>query len=440
MKTELVYFDVFPKVVPCGRTARVCVKPRSRHARFDAGKPCYVHIIPVNGMARDVYHPDYPILEVMPEDGGIAFDYVFPAEQQYNLWLCDKRVAENTEEAWRGVRRETLCVYAVADDLLRLRPLRGNMHVHSFRSDGVEAPEVVAAWYRRAGYDFMALTDHHRYAPSLEAIEAYRDAPIDMLLFPGEEVHAPDNKIHIINFGGAYSVNELYKADPEGYRAQVKQIEDGLALPEGICKFEVASSLWVFAQIKKAGGLSILCHPNWTWWGAYNIPLQTYQFFLENIGYDALELINGGNTPAENQLQIAAWYNSGANGRAVPVGTDDSHGAVNGQWFDIGKTYVLSPTTAPKDIIAAMQKGLCCAVEQYPGESARIYGDLRLVRYFTFLHAEYFPLHDALCAEEGRLMLDYINGDADAKERLAACQGQTERLWRRLWRRSRQTS
>ena len=145
--------------------------------------------------------------------------------------------------------------------------------------------------------------------------------------------------------------------------------------------------------------------------------------------YDALELINGGNEPHENQLQINAWYNFGdASSRPIPVGTDDSHGSVNGKWFDIGKTYVLARSMDRQDLLSALRGGLCGAVEQYHGQVARIYGGERIVRYLTFLDSEYFPLHDALCREEGRLMFAHVNGDPDAKGRLEMCLGQIDRL------------
>lgn len=37
---------------------------------------------------------------------------------------------------------------------------RGNLHTHSTRSDGAREPEAVCAFYRDAGYDFIALSDH----------------------------------------------------------------------------------------------------------------------------------------------------------------------------------------------------------------------------------------------------------------------------------------
>ena len=436
MKTQLVYYDVFPKVVPCGRETTVHIRPLNRHARFDKDV-YYVHVIPADQRTLDVYHPDYPVLEVRPEDGCISFSYVFEHEQAYTIFAADKKVTENSRPAWNGVRCEKFFLYAVEDDLLSLRPFKGNMHIHSFRSDGVESPEIVIAQYRRAGYDFAAITDHALYGPSLEAMEAYRDVSLNMRIFLGEEVHSPDNLIHIIHFAGDYSVNDLYRDDEPAYRAAVEENLKSMDIPEGLFAYEVAASKWVFDQIRKTNGLSILCHPNWTWYGAYNIPLRTYKYFLAHREfYDALELINGGNEPHENQLQVNAWYSFGdADTRPVAVGTDDSHGSVNGKWFDIGKTYVLSRSLDRGDLLSSIRGGLCGAVEQYHGQVARIYGRERIVRYLTFLDQEYFPLHDDLCVEEGRLMAAYVNGDHDAKGRLEACLGQIGRLQDHLFAR-----
>jgi hypothetical protein len=52
----------------------------------------------------------------------------------------------------------------VVQDLLKDgregRFFRGNLHCHSNRSDGLLEPEEVVAAYRRAGYDFLCLSDH----------------------------------------------------------------------------------------------------------------------------------------------------------------------------------------------------------------------------------------------------------------------------------------
>lgn len=38
---------------------------------------------------------------------------------------------------------------------------RGNMHTHSLWSDGDDYPEMIAAWYRKHGYQFLVFTDHN---------------------------------------------------------------------------------------------------------------------------------------------------------------------------------------------------------------------------------------------------------------------------------------
>ena len=38
---------------------------------------------------------------------------------------------------------------------------RGNMHTHSLWSDGDNYPEMIAAWYKERGYQFLVFTDHN---------------------------------------------------------------------------------------------------------------------------------------------------------------------------------------------------------------------------------------------------------------------------------------
>ncbi|MFL5975657.1 MAG: PHP domain-containing protein, partial [Solirubrobacterales bacterium] len=73
------------------------------------------------------------------------------------------------------------------DDLLRTgggRFWRGNLHCHSNRSDGHWAPERVAAAYRDAGYDFIALSDHFekRYGWSITDTRALRTRDFTTLI------------------------------------------------------------------------------------------------------------------------------------------------------------------------------------------------------------------------------------------------------------------
>src|SRR5678816_4117496 len=38
---------------------------------------------------------------------------------------------------------------------------KGNLHTHSLWSDGDDYPEMIADWYKKHGYNFLALSDHN---------------------------------------------------------------------------------------------------------------------------------------------------------------------------------------------------------------------------------------------------------------------------------------
>src|SRR5215207_6695128 len=41
------------------------------------------------------------------------------------------------------------------------RWFKGNLHTHSFWSDGDDYPEMIADWYKRNGYNFLGISDHN---------------------------------------------------------------------------------------------------------------------------------------------------------------------------------------------------------------------------------------------------------------------------------------
>ncbi|HOE95159.1 MAG TPA: hypothetical protein PLS90_06490 [Candidatus Sumerlaeota bacterium] len=47
-----------------------------------------------------------------------------------------------------------------------LRWWKGNLHTHTLWSDGEEYPEMIVDWYKRNGYQFLALSDHNVFAES----------------------------------------------------------------------------------------------------------------------------------------------------------------------------------------------------------------------------------------------------------------------------------
>lgn len=427
MKTVLEYYEIYPKVVPSHAVSEVTIRPLGRHVEFAEGETYTVIVTPMDENCLGVPGEEYPAVSTRAENGVLRFSIPFGEEQQYALTLSAGEKKEFAE----------LRVYAADEDLYALTPFRGDMHCHTCRSDGIESPEIVAANYRKAGFDFLSITDHRQYAPSLEAIEAYKDVPIDLKLFPGEEVHPPENNSHIIHFGGDYSINEIFLKEPERYRREVNEIARGLNLPEGVDPVEYASCMWVCKNIRAAGGLAVLAHPCWIQWHAYHLKQKSFRCKLETHLFDALEL-TCGQSLEENQMQVSAWQQARADGYSVPiVGSSDSHGTVNSEWFNLSKMVMLARSSGRDDLIEAAKAGRAVVLEQYHGEKLpRVYGVHRYASFVLFLVTEYFPMHDELCFEEGRLMKEYACGSGEAAELLAKMHGRTARLIRRYWGRN----
>lgn len=417
-------YSITPKVVRCGEMINLHIQPRQREASFDPDAEYRVVMYPTEELNAAVWDWKGDILPMRVQNNILTQKMVFSKEQRY-LLAVEKVKAGQVE------RVGEFALYAVEEDLHRRFPYKGDLHMHSNRSDGLEVPAYVAAMCRKIGMDFMAITDHRQYAPSLEAQRAFQEVPIDLKIYPGEEVHPPDNPIHIVNFGGRFSINQLFESD--GYRQEVQALQDELgAPPAGADPYWVASAVWCFNKIRQAGGLGIFCHPYWFANHMVRIPESLTSALLESQPYDALELIGGYPRPEawSNNWQVVRYYQEIATGKHIPiVGVSDAHGC-HRDLFGWYYTIVFSPSPSLEDLIQSIKDGWSVAVEAIDGEVKRAYGPFRLVKYAHFLLAEVFPEHDALCREEGVWMLAYLNGDAGAVEKLRQAHGRTTRQLR----------
>jgi hypothetical protein len=419
-------YEVAPCVVRSGRTADIVVRPLSAEAAFAPDRTYTVTYTPMEDQgAYSAFGARHePAFRV--EGGELRVEMRFDGEQEHGLFV----------EELRGSERVPLLdarVYSVEADLYERRPLKGDLHIHSIRSDGREPPAQVAAACRGIGLDFMAVTDHRLYEPSLEAQAAFDGVPIDLAIFPGEEVHPPDNDIHIINFGGSRSVNAQF-AEP-GWREEVDALARGLSgLPPKLDPYLYASALWTFRAVHACGGLSIFCHPYWVSNRRYHIPGSLTDHVFAEQPYDAYEIIGGYHRweAESNALQVARYNEETQRGRRIPVvGVSDAHGCERGELFGWYYTIVFAASSAFGDLIGAIKDLWSVAVEALPEAPVHVYGPMRLVKYAHFLLREFYPGHDALCREEGEAMIAHLDGDASARQRLAGMQGRTLDLHRR---------
>jgi hypothetical protein len=437
------YYDIFPRMVPADKRTEIHIRPRFAHAAFPAVENLQVYNVPMEGYYPDGSHRSIPSYEYFGseyfqqplawrmEKGVLIVEGIFAGEQEHVITV---KISNN--------RNTTLefRIYSLREDLYAMRPFQGDFHIHSTGSDGKECPAYVAANYRRHGFDFIAITDHYSYEPSLEAIHAWADFDLDFQIFPGEEVHAPDNPVHIVNFGGDRSVNALWQENEEKYRREVAAIQATLPSEEiGSESFAVAASEWIYDRIRESGGVSIFCHPYW-YVSQYVISEALTSAILQRARFDAFEVIGGffRYQSRSNNFQIMRWAEELGKGNRFPVvGLSDSHGTTlyKGGKGKLGSsrvgwsyTIVLAQENTVASLGEAIRDFRSVAVCRYPDECPNLCGDFRMVKYADFLLREYFPLQRGRCEAEGTLMLEILAGSRQAEKALKAFSGETARF------------
>ena len=365
------------------------------------------------------------------ENGDLAVTVTAPVEGEYTIRL------DVADAAGEFVEKAVFFVYALRDDLYRLTPYKGDFHMHSTASDGAHSPEYVAATCRKLGFDFMALTDHRLYEPSLVAQKAMAEFGCDMLVAPGEEVHLPDNGVHIINFGGRSSVNKLAADDGQACFAAVDECMKTVPTRyDEVTRCQVAASEWAFDRIRECGGVAMFCHPYWRPRSHNYIGEDTIDLLLERRRFDVLEVI-GGFEPFEfegNMLSVSRWQAECAKGKTIPVaGVSDSHDcdASLAGWYH---TIVFAEELSFDSLAAAIRDDRSVAVHCPPGNFPLVVGPFRLTRFAYFLLREVYPAHDELCRVEGEIMLRSLAGDEpDARGELARRHGDVAAYLARAW-------
>ncbi|MBQ7638020.1 MAG: hypothetical protein IJS90_03865 [Clostridia bacterium] len=452
---QLNNFDVYPRVFEAGKESEINIRPLGGRRVIEPEKEYDVLFCALDGGDPNDFPAtgDFQSIKVKSDkDGCVKLTHAFSGEQEYFIrFLKDD-----------GRTLIQFPVYCVEKDLAGRYPYIGDLHMHTTGSDGRQDPEVVCANYRKYGYDFTVISDHRRYYPSLRAIKAYKDVPIDLNIVPGEEVHLPEvngrrNDVHIVNFGGEYSINALVEdvaVETDGRDVSVRAIRtdnvpdimtkeqfsekmlslaEKIEAPDTVDALPAAMCKWTFDEIKKANGLGIFPHPNWRP-NVYHVPEKFVDWLFDARVFDAFEVLGGENYYEQNGFQTLRYYEEAAKGNRVPVvGSTDSHDSypetnVNGF---ICETIIFSPENERTALIDSVKKYYSVAVDTISKEF-RLVGEARFVRYGTFLLRHYFPLHDEVCFEEGRLMKQYVTGSPEEREEagalLKAMAGRTKRM------------
>ena len=321
--------------------------------------------------------------DIVVNGGEAKFDFTPFGEQRHRVYIDT------------GARKAAFEIYSLKEDLYKLTPLKGDTHLHTTESDGLFTPTETVAAYYEAGFDYMAITDHHKYAGSAKMAATMDKIAEHFKVYPGEEVHNRGmGYFHIINFSASASVNEIINADPDGVFESIAKNADEIkkqyALPDCIDEKEFAFRLWVSQKIRESGGLSVLCHPYWDAYGEYNMQTEMLEFLLKNGIFDAFEVVDDDDHTGNGvNLQTAMYQQLRSEGVIIPiVGSSDCHD-VKSELFDKFFTYAFASSV--NDVKSAIKGLKTVAIERIGGEY-RAYGDFRLVKYARFLVDNFEPL------------------------------------------------
>ena len=269
---------------------------------------------------------------------------------------------------------------------------KGNLHTHSYWSDGDEFPEVIMSWYRQNGYHFVSLSDHNILAEG----EFWVDVPPD-------SIYQAAFKRYLQTYGNDWVT---YKEDSNGISVQLKtfkeykplfqtpgeflilqaeEITDSfqdkplhlnatnlatLILPQGGSSVVQVLQRNINAVIRQRDSLELpmivhINHPNYGFAITLEdmIALQGEQFFELFNGhpqvYNLGDSIHMDTESMWDQINIA--YLQSGKPLLYGLATDDSHNYHNlgSSWSNSGRGWiqVRADTLSPQALISAMEKG-----------------------------------------------------------------------------------
>lgn len=171
---------------------------------------------------------------------------------------------------------------------------RGDLHLHSWYSDGRRTPAEIAALARAAGLDFVNSSEHNTHGAHAHWADAAGD---DLLVLLGEEVTTRNGHVLAVGTDPGTFVDWRYRARDNRFGRFAR-------------------------RIRQAGGLVVPAHPHATCIGC------NWKFGFGEA--DAVEVWNGPYTP-DDEVALADWDASLAvaargGGRWTPaVGGSDAH-------------------------------------------------------------------------------------------------------------------
>ena len=173
---------------------------------------------------------------------------------------------------------------------------RGNLHTHTINSDGDSTPYDVMAWYKRNGYQFLAITDHNTFTDPA----SFDTNPNDNFLLIGAEEVTNPLTVHV----NAIGISRVVPAQSGSSAGELLQ-----------------SSI---DAIREQGGIPLINHPNfrWAFTAREMLPLQRTGLLEIASGHPTVNHDGDGVVPSTEQM----WDELLSAGmRIFGVAVDDVH-------------------------------------------------------------------------------------------------------------------
>jgi hypothetical protein len=281
-------------------------------------------------------------------------------------------------------------------DAQEARWWKGNLHTHSLWTDGTEFPEMIAAWYREHGYNFVAFTEHDmlqqgerwvdinapdpgwppRNASTRAALPLYREKYGDWVQERREgerhlvRLRALDEYRHMYERPGEFLLlNAEEITDRGGAHVNAFQLAQPI-LPRGgetTAQRTTANLAAVREQRAQTGRriVAIINHPNYVWsLTAQEIAAMDDARFFELYNGHKLTNVRGDSThPGTEEMWDVMLTLRHAAGRApvFAVATDDAHDfrATADTISRPGRGWVMirARSLAPDSLFAALEAG-----------------------------------------------------------------------------------
>lgn len=235
------------------------------------------------------------------------------------------------------------------------RYVKGNVHTHTYWSDGDDFPERVARWYKDHGYDFLVMTDHNMilegekwrsFPEGHEVLAKYREEFGDEWVIMRPDTAKEGNVLvrlkTLDEFRNLYERQDSFLlvmgneiSNPHAVHLVTINKDRVVPYTKGTAderEFMISETVRLMADYRKETGINsfpVLAHPNFTWALTAEMILNNPDIRFFEV-YNGHPLVNnegdGSRAGTERMWDIILAHRTASDGLLLyGLATDDAH-------------------------------------------------------------------------------------------------------------------